>query len=190
MRGRDLFNKFKPIIHMLVKLCNVLPKGIRKKLFEHYRMTKGKKGLLIRYILLKTLGKSIGENVSIHSGVYMFNVEELSIGDNVSIHPMSYIEAKGGVTISSDISIAHGVTILSVNHIFSDPLLPIKDQGIVYKETKIESDVWIGAKASILAGVTVGKGSVIAAGAVITKDIEEYVVVAGIPGKIISKRKN
>lgn len=189
-RGRDKFNKIKPIICIWVRVYSILPKKMRIKLFERYRKTKGYRGILMRYILLKTIAKEVGDNVLIAPDVYIFNPENISIGKNVSIHPMCYIEAKGNIEIEDDVSIAHGVTILSVNHIYSDLNTPIKDQGIKCKETKIKSNVWIGAKVSVLAGVTVGSGSVIAAGAVVTKDVDEFCVVGGVPAKIIKDRKN
>ncbi|MCT4478538.1 acyltransferase [Peribacillus frigoritolerans] len=187
-RGRDKFRRFKPVINLLIKFHMILPRGIRVRLFEHHRMTKGIKGVVIRYILLKTLAKNVGDNVSIHPNVYIFNMDKLSIGNDVSIHPMCYIEAKGGIKIGNDVSIAHSVTLLSVNHIFSELNIPIKDQGIEYIETEIKSDVWVGAKASILAGVTVEEGTIIATGAVVTKNVEKYSVVGGVPAKLIKTR--
>ncbi|MFA6808434.1 MAG: acyltransferase [Eubacteriales bacterium] len=187
-RGRSQAHKLKPIINIIVKFCYIFPENIRVKLFEHYRKTKGKKGLLIRYVLLKTIAKSVGDNVSIHPDVYLLNVNMLSIGNNVSIHPMCYFEAWGGIIIGDDVSIAHAVTVLSVNHKYRDLNIPIKDQGIEKRPTEIKSNVWIGAKASILGGIIVNSGSIIAAGAVISKDVEENAVVAGVPAKIIKLR--
>lgn len=189
-RGRDKFSKFKSIINLLVKSCSIFPKSVRVKLFEHFRMLKGKKGFLIRYVLLKTIANDVGDNVSIHPNVYIFNPEGLSIGDNVSIHPMCYIEAKGGIRIGNDVSIAHQATLLSVNHIYSDLDIPIKDQGIEYKATEIKSNVWIGAKASILAGVVVDSGVVVATGGVVTKNVEKDTVIGGVPAKVIKRRSS
>lgn len=188
-RGRDQFNKIKPIIYIMTKFCHVFPRNIRVKLFEHYRKTKGKKGLLIRYVLLKTIAKSVGENVSIHPDVYLLNVDKLSIGNNVSIHPMCYFESWGGITIGDDVSIAHAVTVLSVNHIYSDLNVPIKDQGIEDRPTEIKSNVWIGAKASILGGVIINTGSIVATGAVVAKNVEKNTVVGGVPAKRIKLRE-
>ena len=187
-RGRDKFNKFRIIINFWIRFCYLFPRIVRLKLFEHYRMTNGNKGILIRFILLKTLAKKIGDNVSIFPNVFMFNIDELSIGNNVSIHPMCYIEAKGEIEIGDDVSIAHAVTILSVNHVFADTNLPIKEQGIEYHKTEIKSNVWVGAKSSILAGVTIGSGSIIATGAVVTKNVDENCIVGGVPAKLIKNR--
>lgn len=189
-RGREEYEKYKKIIGIFARIISILPFKIRKKMLEHYRSTKGKKGIAIRYILLKTLCKKCGDNVCIQPDVYIFNVQNLEIGNNVSIHPMSYIECgpKGRIVIGDDVSIAHGVTILAVSHKYSRLDIPIKDQGIEEKQTIIESDVWIGAKATILQGKTIKKGSIIAANCVVTKDNEENSIIGGIPNKIIKKR--
>lgn len=189
LRGRDRFQKYKGLIIFLTDIISLLPRKMRLFFFNHSRMIQGTKGFVIRYILLKTLAKYLGDNVSIHPDVYILNTEELYVGNNVSIHPMCYLEAKGGIKIGNDVSIAHAVTILSVNHIYTESDFPIKDQGINYKETQIEDNVWIGAKASILAGIVVGSGSIVGAGAVATKNVEKYSIVGGIPAKRIRYRK-
>jgi acetyltransferase-like isoleucine patch superfamily enzyme len=81
-----------------------------------------------------------------------------------------------------------GVSIYAENHNFLDPSLPMKDQGVTVQFVTIEDDCWIASNSTILAGVTVGKGSVIAAGAVVTKDIPPYSVVAGSPAVVIKSR--
>ena len=137
---------------------------------------------------MKNISKNLGDNVYIAPDVYIFNAENLSIGSNVSIHSMSYIEAIGGVIIGDDVSIAHAVTILSVNHRYSELNIPIKDQGLEFKKTQIKSNVWVGAKASILYGTTIETGSIVATGAVVTKNVNEFSVVGGVPAKLIKKR--
>jgi acetyltransferase-like isoleucine patch superfamily enzyme len=101
---------------------------------------------------------------------------------------MSYIDAFGGISIGNDVSIAHGVTILSSNHNYQSQLLPIKDQGMEMRYTKIEDDVWIGAKATVLGGVTICKGTIVAAGAVVTKTFKPNQIIAGIPANVIGER--
>lgn len=194
MRGRDKFRRAKALINILVKVYSVLPHSMRVKLFEHYRMTKGSKGLVIRYVLLKTLTKSCGDNVSIHPNVYLLNVQNMSVGNNVSIHPMCYIECGnsecGGVVIGDDVSIAHGVSIMATSHRFANLDISIKDQGIESKEVVIGNGVWIGAKATMLYGNTLGDGSIIGANAVVTRNVKQNSVVGGVPAKIIKMRNN
>lgn len=187
-RGRDKFNKFKPLINLLVGLYSVFPRKARKILFEHYRMTKGLKGLVLRYALLKSIALKCGNNVSVHPGVYLFRPENLSIGDNVSIHPMCYIDAEGGIKIGNDVSIAHGVTVMSTSHSYNKLDVPIKDQEVLIESTHISDNVWIGAKATILSGKTLNTGCVIAANCVVTKDVESNVIVGGIPNKVLKQR--
>jgi acetyltransferase-like isoleucine patch superfamily enzyme len=187
-RGRDKFNRFKFILNILIFISSIFPVRIRNKLFVGFRMTKGNKGLAIRYVLLKTLARYCGDNISIHPNVYLFKPQNLSIGNNISIHPMCYIEASGGIDIGNDVSIAHGATIMSTTHRYDDLGIPIKDQPIDLIPTKISDDVWIGAKATVLAGTKISKGSIIAAGAVVTKNVPEKAIVAGVPAKIVKER--
>lgn len=187
-RGREVFQKFKPFMLALSVALKVFPKSVRAKMLVCFRRTKGYKGLVIRYVLLKTLAKSCGDNVSVHPDVYLFSVSQLTLGDNISIHPMCYIDACGEIDIGSDVSIAHGTTILSTTHSFENTDVPIKNQPVILKKTRIENNVWIGAKATVLCGNTVHSGSVIAAGAVVTHDVPGNTVVAGIPARVIKER--
>lgn len=186
-RGRDTFKRFKPVISLIGKFYSIFPRSMQTRAFVRHRKQTGNLELAIRYALLKNLAKHVGDNVSIQPDVYLFNVQELSIGNNVSIHPMAYIEAYGGVNIGNNVSIAHGATIMSVTHNFCDLNLPIKDQGVSALPIKIEDNVWIGAKATILGGKTLGAGSIIGAGSVVTKNVEKNTVVAGVPARVIKE---
>lgn len=188
-RGRDKFKKFKSILSLLSAFYSVFPLNSRKKIFEHYRNTKGLKGIAIRYALIKTIAKGCGDNVSIHPGCYILSAENLMLGNNVSIHPMCYIDATGEIEIGNDVSIAHATTIMSTSHSFSDVNIPIKDQEVIREKVVIEDNVWLGSKATILCGNTVKTGSVVGASAVVTKDVESYTVVAGVPAKVIKEIK-
>lgn len=93
----------------------------------------------------------------------------------------------GPVSIGSHVNLAQGITVTALNHIFSDPQKRIDEQGVCTNQVIIEDDTWIGANAVILPGVTIGRHSVIAAGAVVTKDIPPHSLAAGIPAKIIKQ---
>lgn len=190
-RGREIFQKYRAPLQIIASCLHAIPIGARQKLFEHYRMTKGMKGLAIRYVLLKSIAAHCGDNVSIHPGVYLLHPRNLSLGNNVSIHPMCYLECsggQGGIRIGDDVSIAHSVSILAETHAFSDLHLPIKDQGVVSQPVHIRDDVWIGCKVTILGGVTLESGCVVGAGAVVTHDVPRQAVVAGVPAVIIGRR--
>jgi acetyltransferase-like isoleucine patch superfamily enzyme len=115
-------------------------------------------------------------------------MKNLSIGDRVKLDAID-INAKGGVEIGNDCLIAGGTKIWSINHCFRDPTIRISEQGYDEGRVTISEDVWIGSNAIILPGITIGRGAVVAAGAVVTKDIAPFMVVAGVPAKPIGRRE-
>ena len=186
--GREQFKKFKFLLSFMIKCYSLFPLKIRKKIFEKKRFLRGKFGIAVRYALLKSIAKKVGDNVAIHQGCYILNAENLVIGDNVSIHPMCYIEALGGVEIGNDVSIAHATTILSTSHTYKDVEIPIKYQKVDLLPTKIGDNVWLGAKSTILGGISIESGCVVGAGAVVTHNVKTNSIVAGVPAKIIKER--
>ncbi|HEY0667944.1 MAG TPA: acyltransferase [Sphingobacteriaceae bacterium] len=115
--------------------------------------------------------------------------EGLKIGNNSSIGPYSYIGCSGYIEIGDNVMMSPRVSIYAENHLFDNPELTIKEQGVKREFVKIEDDCWIASNTIILAGVTIGRGSVIAAGSVVTKDIPPYSIVGGVPAKVIRNRK-
>ena len=193
VRGRDKFAKYKSIINFLVKLYRILPTRLRNKKFEKSRNTRGKWGLVKRYALLKSLAIRCGDNVAIYPGAYILNPQSMDIGNNVSIHPMCYLEGgpsgkKAGIIIGNDVSIAHGVTIMSTSHHYDNPDIPIKDQDYIVGTVVLEDNVWLGAKVSVLCGITVKTGCVIGANSVVTHDTEENGIYVGAPARKIKSR--
>ena len=91
----------------------------------------------------------------------------------------------GPVTIGSHVNLAQGITITALNHNFDDSEKRIDQQGISTKEVVLEDDIWVGANAVILPGVAIGKHAVVAAGAIVTKDVPPHSLVAGVPAKVI-----
>lgn len=185
MTGRESFNRFNKIINVLVVLFSLLGRRGNHFLLKLFRNTNGKLGLLLRYIFVKNSAKKVGHNVSIQPGVYLFNLKNIQIGDNVSIHPMCYIDAAGGITIGDNVSIAHSSTLISTNHTWDDVALPIKYNPETFAEIIIEDDVWIGCGVRVLAGVTLGNRSVVAAGAVVNKSFGNYSLIGGVPARLI-----
>lgn len=93
----------------------------------------------------------------------------------------------GPVKIGHHVNLAQGITVTALNHNFDDTTKRIDEQGVNTNPVTIEDDVWIGANAVILPGVTIGNHCVVAAGAVVTKDIPPHSLVAGVPAKIIKQ---
>ena len=109
--------------------------------------------------------------------------KNISFGKNVFINAGCHFQDQGGITIGDGVLIGHNVVLATANH----ALEPSKSRKLNYKPIKICDNVWIGSNAVILQGVTIGEWSAVAAGAVVTKDVEPFTVVGGIPAKFIRK---
>ena len=114
---------------------------------------------------------------------------EITIGNNCSFSPFTIVYGHGkGTKIGNNVLVAAHTLIIPANHNFSSVHLNINQQGINSKGIIIEDNVWIGAGCKILDGVTIGTGSIVAAGSVVNKSIEPYSIVAGVPAKKIKSR--
>lgn len=110
-------------------------------------------------------------------------VGDVIIGDHTRVGLHNTVI--GPVTIGNHVNLAQGITVTALNHNFTDHHLRIDEQGVSTTPVTIGHDIWIGANAVILPGVTIGDHSVVAAGAVVTKDVPPHTLVAGVPAKII-----
>jgi acetyltransferase-like isoleucine patch superfamily enzyme len=129
---------------------------------------------------------SLGQNSVVESYSCINNaVGDVIIGDHTRIGIHNTII--GPVTIGSHVNLAQGITVTALNHNFSDTTRRIDEQGISTNPVTIEDDVWIGANAVILPGVTIGQHAVVAAGAVVAADVPANTVVGGVPARIIKK---
>ena len=144
--------------------------------------------------------KSIRTKIVLGSDVYISRLCRLSSGssedyigeviieDSVHVGQNCFIDGTGKLKISKDSVLGPNVVFLTGNHEFKNPTVPIRFQGGIPKPIVIEEDVWLGANVIVLGAVTIGKGSVIGAGSVVTKDIPPYSVAIGVPAKVIGKR--
>lgn len=162
-----------------------MPRFIASPLLALFKDTGGGISMIVRYLCVKKLARKCGTNIAIFPKCELKHIEKLSLGSNISIHPMCYIEAIGGITIGNDVSIAHSSSLVSINHTWSNPHLPIKYNSYAPNPIVINDDVWVGCGCRILAGVEIGKRSVIAAGAVVNKNVEGNSLYAGVPAKKI-----
>ena len=117
------------------------------------------------------------------------NNGQLTVGEHSAIGKRSEIALNGGkISIGNSVRIASNVFITNANHEFVNKDTPIMDQGIATADVIIEDDVWIGHAAIILPGIHIGKGAIIAAGSVVTKDVPAFTIVGGNPAKFIKNR--
>ena len=129
--------------------------------------------------------KSLGDGTQIHPRVVIHSPASVSIEDRNSIAEFVHIRGGGGVKIRNNVLVASHVVIISVSH---DPNGEIFREMNIFKAVTIEDNVWVGAGAVLLLCITLGSGSVIGAGALVTKDVPSENIVAGIPGSVLRQR--
>lgn len=135
----------------------------------------------MRQYLGEILSSGIEDSTTVFAPFYTNFGRFTKIGKNVFInHACSFLDM-GGITIEDEVLIGPKVNLVTENH----PLEPTDRRALVTKPILIKKNAWIGAGATILPGVTIGENSVVAAGAVVSKNVPDHVVVAGIPAKII-----
>lgn len=138
----------------------------------------------IRQIAGRLLFAKCGKNVDVGRRCKMsFNIK---LGNRSSIGDNSYLQ--GDIQIGDDVMMAPQVMLIAENHNFSNLNIPMNRQGSTKKGIIIEDNVWIGARAIILDGVRIGEGSIIGAGAVVTKSTDKNTIVGGSPAKLIKTR--
>ncbi len=133
--------------------------------------------------LLAPLYQHRGRHAIIHHSVRMDTppYRKFWLGDYSVVESFACINN----AVGSHVNLAQGITITALNHNFDDSEKRIDQQGISTKEVVLEDDIWVGANAVILPGVTIGKHAVVAAGAIVTKDVPPHSLVAGVPAKVI-----
>jgi acetyltransferase-like isoleucine patch superfamily enzyme len=109
----------------------------------------------------------------------------ITLGRRTFVGEHTLMRGQGGITVGDNVLFGPGVQVLAVNHVTSDPIVPIRDQGITAEGIRIEDDCWIGAGAIVLDGVTIGRGACIGAGAVVTQSIPARTLAVGVPAKVV-----
>ncbi len=160
-----------------------------------FQVRLGRHNIIEDDVQIRALSKSgvkTGDNVTIGrgsilicSGVVRWLGEGLEIGSQSAVGAQSFIAAQGGVVIGREVIMGPGVSIFSEDHIFSRTDLPIRSQGEARARVIIEDNCWIGSCVTILKGVRIGHGSVIAAGSVVTKDVVAGSLMAGVPAAFV-----
>lgn len=112
----------------------------------------------------------------------------VDIAEGCSINAYTILYGTGGIRVGSGVRIAAQTVVVASSHRFDAPDVPIREQGITAEGIVIEDDVWIGAGCRILDGVRIGRGAVVAAGAVVTRSVAPLDIVGGVPAKVIGQR--
>lgn len=140
----------------------------------------------IRRFLCKRIFKKAGKNINIEHGAFFGSGRDIEIGDNSGIGLNCRVS--GPLKIGSEVMMGPDVMIFTQNHRNDRLDIPMRLQTDPKKAVVIEDDVWIAARVIILPGVTIHRGAIVGAGAIVTKDVPEYAIVGGNPARIIRYR--
>lgn len=157
-----------------------------------FRGVPGVWGIWLRRANYKSRFRKCGKNFRIGIGSRIQQPKAIYIGNNVSLNDYAWIAAnqKNGEIFIGDNTIVGPRCILhSGNHIYSAPQIPIQKQGYKFAQIHIGKDVWLGSNVTVLQGVEIGDGAVVAAGSVVVKNVEPFTIVGGIPAKKIKERR-
>lgn len=135
----------------------------------------------VRALFSELIGKPVDESFKLFPPFYADCGKNITIGNNVFINSGCRFQDQGGITIGDRALIGHNVVLATLNH----DIRPSRRASMLPAPIIIEENVWSGANATILPGITIGKNAVIAAGAVVTKDVPENAIVGGIPAIVI-----
>ena len=137
----------------------------------------------VRGMLSELLGYEVPQSLRVFPPFYADFGKNITVGEGVFINACCHFQDHGGVTIGNGCQIGHNVVFATLNH----GLAPEKRKSTYPAPIVLGKNVWIGSNATILQGVTIGDNSVVAAGAVVTKDVAANTVVGGVPAKFIKK---
>lgn len=137
----------------------------------------------VRVLLYKAFGLHLGKRSVIYGGAEIRRPEWIKIGQGTVIGNNAILDGRMGIEIGDNVNFSTGVWIWTVQHDYKDP--HFKDIG---GKVVIGSNSWLSCRVTVLPGVRIGEGAVVAAGAVVTKDVEPYTVVGGVPAKKIGDR--
>lgn len=138
-----------------------------------------------RRLVMRMAGAKIGKGSSIHMGVRFFSLRNLTIGDDTIIGWGCFLDGRERLSIGSHVDIASEVMIYNSEHDLNSDDFKAHNAPV-----EIADYVFIGPRAIILPGVKIGRGAVVAAGAVVTRDVPDFAIVGGVPAKVIGERKN
>ncbi len=142
----------------------------------------------IRGLFWSLFLKKCGRNFHVYKGTRIISPQNIEVGDDVWFNERCYIVGGGKIKIGSNVMLARNVSLITSNHGYSSKEIPMLKQEIVSAPIEIGDDVWLGVNVVVLKGIKIGKGAIVGAGSVVTKDVPEFAIVGGAPAKLIRFR--
>lgn len=162
--------------------------GIASRLPRSFAPGGGLGGRLRRLTAARMVDRA-GRDINVEAGAYFGSGKGLVIGDRSGLGINA--DVHGPVTIGDDVMMGPRCTILTRNHRITDVTVPMNQQGFeAYQPVFIEDDVWIGASVTIMPGVRIGTGAVVAAGAVVVRSVPAFAIVGGVPARVLRDRRS
>ena len=193
-----LFRGFRVLFMLRKPKGMMLGKGV--SIFNSSKIKWGKFLRLGNQVYVSALSKNgiqFGDNVSIGAfsrvivSTSLNNIgDKIVIGNNVGIGEFAYLGGAGSLKIGDECIVGQYLSCHPENHNYEDLETAIRHQGVSRKGISIGKNCWIGSKVTILDGVNIGNGSILAAGSVVTKSFPEYSIIGGVPAKLLKNRKN
>lgn len=140
----------------------------------------------LRRFVYRALGAEIGKNVVFHFKTEIRGIHKLKIGKGTIVGDNALLDARSGLTLGENVNISSNVSLYTYQHDHRDPYFRCTSDNT--KPIAISNRAWLGSNVIVLPGVNIGEGAVCCAGCVVTKDVEPYAVVAGIPAKKVNER--
>lgn len=172
---------------MKINYLDYLIHGIFFIFYGCFKYVPSPIGDWIRFAVARPFLKCCGM-VRIYEGVTFWYPYRIEIGKNVTLNEWVYLSGFGGLKIGDDVRIGHRTSIITSDHKHKDVSLPIREQGLDVGMVIIEDDVWIGCNSTVLKGVRIGNGAIIAAGALVASDVPPFAIYGGVPARQIGSR--
>jgi maltose O-acetyltransferase len=161
-------------------LLRNLPEGYDHPMFSIFN--RARSGVCCR------LFESSGVGVNVHRGARFGTGRNIKVGNYTNLGENVRLNGRGGIKLGDHVLMGPDVIIYTGTHTYDDISVPLQRQAMRYALVTIGDDVWLGARVIILPGVTIGKGCIVGANAVVTRDLPPYTIAVGIPARVIKYR--
>jgi acetyltransferase-like isoleucine patch superfamily enzyme len=152
-------------------------------ILEFMMLVAGFPSRSFRHAVYRRMGMTLGDRTCIHRGVEVRNPQQIAIGDGSVIGFDAILDGRAGITIGRQVNVSSQAALWTQQHEIDDP-----EFGVTGAPVVVGDRAWLSFRSTVLPGVTVGEGAVVAAGAVVTHDVPPFAIVAGVPARVVGQR--